>query len=69
MQRQSVRSSNIKSVGYDERTMTLEIEFTSGEIYQYLNVPVATFQALMRASSHGRYLNEHIKDKYRFKRV
>ena len=69
MQRQPVKSSNIKSVGYDEGTKTLEIEFTSGEVYQYLNVPAAVHQALMRAASHGKYLNQNIKDKYRVKHV
>ena len=69
MKRQSVKSSNISSVGYEEGTQTLEVEFTSGEVYQYFNVPAVEHQALMRASSHGKYLNQKIKDKYRFKLV
>lgn len=69
MQRQPVRSSNIRSIGYDETSRTLEIEFTSGDVYQYFDVPQREHQALMQASSHGSYLNKNIKDKYRFKHL
>ena len=39
MQRYSVASSNVAAVGYDPATETLEVEFLSGSIYQYYNVP------------------------------
>lgn len=39
MERISVSSSNIKSIGYDQETETLEIEFNSKHIYQYYNIP------------------------------
>ena len=32
MERKRVNSSKIRSVGYDERAQTLEIEFTNGEV-------------------------------------
>ena len=40
MKRQHVESSNIESIGYDERSQTLEIEFLNGGVYQYFDVPV-----------------------------
>ena len=60
MERQSVNSSNIASIGYDANSQTLEVEFKSGRIYQYYNVPLSEYNGLMNASSHGQYLNQYI---------
>ncbi len=69
MLRQRVSSSNIASIGYDSSTLTLEVEFNSGSIYQYSNVPVRVYNALMTASSHGTYLNNFIKDVFRYRQI
>jgi hypothetical protein len=61
MERTSVNSSNIASIGYDGRSQTLEVEFNSGSIYQYFQVPESLYQGLMRASSHGSYFDAYIK--------
>ncbi len=47
MTRQQIRSSAIKSAGHDAATLTLEIEFTSGTVYQYAPVARETFDALV----------------------
>lgn len=64
MHREPVISSNLHSVGYDETNNVLEIEFNSGGIYQYYNVPQSVYRGLMNASSHGKYFHAHIKDKF-----
>ncbi|OHB66192.1 MAG: KTSC domain-containing protein [Planctomycetes bacterium RBG_13_60_9] len=69
MQRQHVASTNIRSVGYDIDSGTLEVEFTSGGIYDYFDVPEREYEALMRAPSKGSYLNQNIKDRYRYRQV
>jgi len=70
MKRQSVNSSNLASVGYDSASSTLEIEFHSGGVYQYLNVPVSIYNGLMNASSHGQYFDAYVKKAgYRFKKI
>lgn len=61
MKRQNVNSSNLASVGYDETSNTLEIEFNHGGIYQYSNVPESVYSGLMNASSHGQYFDANIK--------
>jgi len=61
MDRQRVSSSNVASVGYDPDTQTLEVEFNSGSIYEYYNVPKDVHEGLMNAPSHGQYLNARIK--------
>ncbi|MCA7000041.1 KTSC domain-containing protein [Dickeya solani] len=69
MNRQSVVSSNISSVGYDSDDLVLEIEFNNGAIYQYFDVPENVFQELINAGSVGGYLASHIKGHYRYSRV
>jgi hypothetical protein len=56
-------------VGYDKPTNILEIEFNSGGVYQYYDVPSAVYQGLMNASSHGKYFHAHIKDIYRYAKL
>ena len=69
MNRQHVSSNNIRSIGYDLKSQTLEIEFHSGGIYQYFNVPKSTYDALMSASSHGSFFHRHIKDQFRWTKI
>ena len=69
MIRQPVSSSNICSIGYDAKSQTLEMEFHSGGIYQYFNVPESIYNALMSASSHGSYFHRHIEDRYRWTKI
>lgn len=69
MQRTSVSSSNLSSVGYDAQSATLEVAFHNGGVYQYDGVPASTYAALMAASSHGSYLAHHIKGRFRYRKV
>lgn len=69
MQRASVSSSNVDSIGYDEDNETLEIEFKNGAIYQYFDVPLGVYNTLISSSSIGAYMASNIKGVYRFSRV
>ncbi len=69
MYRTSVNSTNITSIGYEAQTATLEVEFTSGDVYQYFNVPEYLYQQFLNASSHGQFLNDHIRYSYRYQKV
>lgn len=59
MERQYVSSSNIASIGYDPDNQVLEIEFLSGAVYQYYDVPQSVYDGLMAADSHGKFLMGH----------
>jgi len=63
MQRQSVRSGHIKSIGYSPSQQMLEVEFTDGNVYQYYGMPKKEYIAMMEAWSHRRKLDKHIKPK------
>jgi KTSC domain len=64
VERVSVASSNLVSVGYDERSEILEVEFKGGRVYQYMNVPQIVYDQLMSASSQGSYFNANIRNNY-----
>ena len=64
MHRSLVDSSCLRSVGYDADEESLELEFTSGAIYRYRNVPPHIYHELMTADSHGSYFTSHIRPVY-----
>jgi KTSC domain len=68
MHRTPVSSSNMKSVGYDAESMTLEIEFSGGTVYQYFDVPEAVHLELMNSDSKGTFFSAQIKGAYRYAR-
>lgn len=61
-----VSSSNVASVGYDASSLTLEVEFNNGSVYQYFDVPEAVYQEMMRASSVGKFMHANIRNQYRY---
>jgi len=69
MHRTPVTSSNIRSIGYDQPSAVLEVEFTLGDVYQYFDVPDHLYHGLMSASSKGQFLNDNIKYGYRYQKV
>ncbi|RIX76312.1 KTSC domain-containing protein [Acidovorax cavernicola] len=69
MERQAVTSSNVASVGYDGETLTLEIEFNNGTVYQYFDVTEQIYNELISAGSVGAYLAANIKGRFRFSKV
>ena len=70
MKRVPVTSSTVASVGYDASTLTLEVEFKKGGVYQYFDVPQTVHVALVAAESVGAYLDANIKKAgYRYKRL
>lgn len=69
MKRYPVDSTAIASIGYDVELKILEIEFVSGAVYRYFDVPHATYAELLEAGSRGRYLNRIVKlEAFRYER-
>jgi KTSC domain len=69
MERVAVISSNISTVGYDPTSATMEVEFTSGAVYQYFDVPRSIFEAVISSASVGSSFQDLVKDRYRYIRV
>lgn len=64
MRRRAIESSAIAAVGYDRDTAVLEIEFRSGDVYEYFAVPPSVYDGLLAAESAGRYFQARIRDVY-----
>lgn len=69
MERTTVSSSNLASVGYDVDSLTLEVEFINGGIYQYYDVPEYVFEELLNANSVGSYFNTNVRNSYMTQKV
>jgi hypothetical protein len=69
MRRQSVCSTSVASVGYDDAMWTLEIEFRTGRVYQYRGVEAEVFEQLINAPSKGRFVNAYVRNSYPFSRM
>ncbi len=69
MNRAPVSSSNVKSIGYDEPSRTMHVEFRDGGVYEYSGVPPETHQALVNAPSVGSHLHAHIKGRFPARRL
>lgn len=64
MVRTPVKSSNIKSIGYDPSSKTLEVEFSAGTVYEFPGVSADVWAAFQSAGSAGRFFASEIKGKY-----
>lgn len=72
MERVGVVSGNLLSVGYDPDTKELEVEFHTGAIYRYKDVPAYVFDDLMGSyiKSKGQYFEKAVKGAgYKYRRV
>lgn len=65
----AVSSSNLVSVGYEESTQTLEVEFKEGRVYQYFGVPAPLHDQLIGATSVGKFFNGNIRDVFPHEQV
>lgn len=69
MERKYVESSNLYAIGYDPDSAILEIEFKSGSIYEYYDVPQYEYDNLMAADSKGTYAHQNIYKRYRQSKI
>lgn len=62
MERDYVESTMIRSFGFE--SSTLEVEFNSGTIWQYFDVPESVFYEMKAASSCGKFFHANIRGQY-----
>lgn len=67
MNLQKVDSSNIDRIGYQDRKLI--VEYKSGLMYAYNDVPEHVWNEFKIAESKGRFMNSEIKNKYLFERL
>lgn len=61
---QQLQSSNLSRCAYDLETGELQIQFYSGKVYKYSDVPPSVYSGLLDAASPGQYFNSNIKGIY-----
>ncbi|VFS54161.1 Uncharacterised protein [Moellerella wisconsensis] len=59
-----VNSPNIYTIGYDNETKVLEINFISNRTIKYINVPLINYQRLTVAKDKEHYIEKYINNKY-----
>ena len=69
LERQTVKSRILRSMGYDESTKILEIEFQTGLVYQYAGVPLKVYQELIRSDEIGKYFTDKVRNRFRTKQI
>jgi hypothetical protein len=69
LERKRVSSSTIRSVGYDERSQSLEIEFASGSIVQYARVSAEVHRRFLAAPALASYFRDNIEEAYTARRI
>jgi hypothetical protein len=69
MERKKVNSSNIRSVGYDASSQTLEIELSDGTIWEYSRVPSEVHRRFMAAPTMISYYRDNVEEDYSRRRL
>jgi len=69
MDRNTVSSSAIKSIGYDAAKSQLEVEFSSGSVYRYHDVKPENYAELFKAQSVGKHFGKHIAGKFKSEKI
>jgi KTSC domain len=62
-----VVSEAVASIGYDEATRELFVEFTSGRTYVYLDVPPHTWRDFEASESKGGFVNRTLKPRHAYR--
>jgi KTSC domain len=69
MTRTKVSANILRSIGYDPDTEQLELEFTSGDIFDYQKVKPYSYMGLMNSNTKDDYFNKYIRDNYEVEKI
>jgi len=61
-------STAIRRLRYDPAEKILELEFTSGAVYEYFNVPPQVYENFAAAGSRGRFFAHRFRDKFPYRK-
>jgi hypothetical protein len=64
-----VESRALAAVAYNHDWHHLYVEFRSGDIYCYSDVPVERYDEILVADSKGKYFRRHILNRYPYQRI
>ena len=61
-------STAIRRLRYDPAERVLELEFTSGAVYEYFGVPPRVYEDFVGAGSRGRFFAYRFRDKFPYRK-
>jgi hypothetical protein len=64
-----VNSSAISAVGHDPATNTLVVQFTSGDVYHYSDVPGDVHDQLLNADSIGKHFSANVRGQFAHRKI
>ena len=65
-----IMSSNaVADIGYDRARERLTVRFTTGRVYEYVDVPAEVAASFQSAFSKGTFFNTYIRDRYDFREI
>jgi hypothetical protein len=69
MVRVPLGSQAVAAAGYEGATRTLELEFRSGRVYRFADVPETVYEWLLRVPNKGIYVARSITGQYAYEDV
>ena len=69
MDRLAIESTTLTSAGYSPDHSVLEVEFRSGSLYRFFDVPEDCFRQLIASSSKGVFFNRNIRNRFPHQRL
>jgi hypothetical protein len=65
-----LESKMLSAAAYDDAKQILYLRFrNTGDVYRYFELPVADYQAFLKAESKGRFFRSQIRDHFRYERM
>lgn len=62
-------SSTVQRIEYNQNLHKMYVTFITGKKYEYIDIPVETWDHAIKATSIGSFINNSIKGKYQFKQI
>ena len=64
-----VQSKTLATIGYDSDAQQLDVQFHSGHIVRYSNVPLSVWEAFQAVPSKGAFWNAEVKKQFTGEKV
>lgn len=68
MKWQNVDSSVIKNVRFKTEGI-MDVQFTSGQVYSYYEVPQSIYENLINAESVGMFFQNNVKGNFKYRKL
>lgn len=64
---QCLNSTSLRRIVYSEVAASLWVQFSSGAVYRYVDVPADVVAKLLAAASHGTFFATHVRNAFSYR--